>query len=173
MSSGAVTVDTLRPSHRKHRHGHEHFPLDALMVDVAVQRSVDHTWVAARIDLKDERGVVLKRRFRPDALGVIVVSRRDDGNIHIIDGQHRAELCRRSGYTEPLACLVYVGLSLAEEASMFRLLNDRRKVNVIDSFRIRVVEGEPVATELADILAAHGWSVQASKSKGSFAAVSA
>jgi hypothetical protein len=171
MSS--ATVDTLRPSHAEHEHRIEHFTLEELTVDSAVQRSVDQKWVNDRTDKTDEDGKVIKRRFKPEALGVIVVSRRRNGTIHIIDGQHRATLCRQMNYTEPMACLVYSGLCQADEAAMFRVLNDRRKVNVIDLFRVRVVEGDPVATELSDVLDKEGWIVQPNKTQGSFAAVSA
>lgn len=158
MSVVAVDISTARGRHNSNR---DTFAAEELMVDAAVQRTVDQLWVRNRIP-----------RFNPDALGVLVVSRRD-GDLHIIDGQHRVELCRQAGYPHALECLVYNDLTLAEEASMFRVLNDRRKVNPIDLFRVRVVEGDPTATKLNLLLNEHGWTVQASKAAGAFSAVGA
>jgi hypothetical protein len=138
------------------------FIADDLSVDPTVQRTIDTNWVNAR-----------KKSFAPNALHVLTVSLRTNGLKHIIDGQHRHALAQAVGHHEPLTCEVYVGLSLADEAYLFRLLNDRRKVTPIDNFRIRVIEGEPVATKLTEVLTRYGWVVQPNKAKHSFQAVSA
>lgn len=137
-------------------------PASDLKIDPEVQRTIDPNWITTRV-----------AKFRPDGLGVLVVSRRANGFLHIVDGQHRHALCLAAGYTEPITCQVYQGLSRAEEASMFRVHNDRRKVTPIDLFRIRVIEGELVATRLQKVLERYGWTARAAKSSGSFGAVSA
>lgn len=157
MSTPAPTV--FSPDHEII---YESIPVQDLHVDPEVQRTIDRNWVTARVP-----------KFRVDGLGTLVVSRRENGFHHIVDGQHRHALCLAVEYDETLSCQVYTGLTRAEEASMFRLLNDRRKVQPIDLFRVRVIEGDPVATRLKGILEQHGWTVQASKSVGSFGAVGA
>jgi hypothetical protein len=141
----------------------ETLPVSKLTVDGDVQRSVNH----ARVEriLKD---------FNPAALGVIVVSARDDGTHHIIDGQHRAAAVRALGDEEaPMTCLVYHGLTRADEAAMFRRLNNTQVVQPLDKFRVRVVEGEPVAVRLNQILNQHGWHLGTNKDDGCFASVAA
>lgn len=134
-----------------------------LMVDVTVQRPQDSIRVAA-----------IAGDFDRGSLGVIHVSKRDDGKHHIIDGQHRVEALRLLGKgEEAIPCQMYEGLSRAEEAAMFRRLNNTRQVQIIDRFRVRIVEGDPVACEIASILRSHKWTIAKSGSRGSFFAVAA
>lgn len=141
----------------------ETLPVSKLTVDGDVQRSLDHT----RVDR-------IVKDFNPAALGVIVVSRRDDGTHHVIDGQHRTAAVRAGGDEDAtITCLVYVGLSKAEEAAMFRRLNNTRGVQPIDKFKVRVVEGDPVAVSLNQLLNRHGWRVNTNKNDGCFMAVAA
>lgn len=158
MSSPVAAV----PNVESRRKFIDSFIADDLSVDPAVQRTIDPNWVNYR-----------KKTFTPNALHVLSVSLRPNGLKHIIDGQHRHALAQAVGYHEPLTCQVYVGLSLSDEAYLFRLLNDRKKVTPLDGFRIRVIEGEEVATKLTEVLTRHEWVVQPRKSKHSFQAVSA
>jgi hypothetical protein len=141
----------------------EGIPADKLGVDREVQR-----------DYTDQNRVAkIVKDFHPEALGTLIISRREDGFLHIIDGAHRQESAVKAGYTDPLDCAVYEGLTKAEEAAMFRLYNNTRAVNVIDRFRVRVKEGDPAAVVLNGILQANGWKVSQSKGRGCFAAVAA
>lgn len=139
----------------------ETLPVAKLTVDPTVQRGVDKQ----RVDR-------IAADYRVDALGTVVVSHRADGTFHIIDGQHRVQATIAAGYGDrTLTCLVYDGLTLADEAAMFRRLNNARAVMPVDRFRVRVVEGDPVAVALNHTLNRHGWEVQQSKAAGAFAAV--
>ena len=141
----------------------EDLPVAKLTVDHTVQRAVDKP----RVDK-------IVKDYQRSALGTIVVSRRDDGTHHVIDGQHRVQATIAVGLgDETVPCLVYSGLSRAEEASMFRRLNNTRVVQAVDKFRVRVVEGDPVAVTLNNLLSRHGWYVQMNKDDGAFAAVTA
>jgi hypothetical protein len=134
-----------------------------LIVDPDVQRGLDR----ARVDR-------MAASFDIDGVGVLVVSDRDDGTLHVADGQHRRELLISVGLgDEPVACQVYKGLTRAEEAALFRVLNNNKQVPPIDKFRIRVVEGEPMAVQINTALHAHGWTVKAYRTDGTFMAVSA
>ena len=138
-------------------------PLAHLTVDPEVQRGLDKI----RVDK-------LVADYRSDALGVIVVSDRGDGTHHVIDGQHRVAATQAAGYGDrAVKCLVYKGLDLAEEAAMFRRLNNSRAVQALDKFRVRVIEGDPVAVRLNTMLERNGWRVLQSKDDGAFAAVHA
>lgn len=122
-------------------------PLNLLGVDPRVQRSQDarrSNKIAAELNL--------------DAVGLLCVSQRDDGTYWIIDGQHRAEALRVNGFGNDLvACEIYTGLSLADEAAMFRLRNNTAKPQYIDKFRVRLVEGDPDALDVMEILRSRGW----------------
>lgn len=132
-----------------------------LMVDTTVQRPLDQTRVNSII-----------AKYNPDGLGVIILSSRDNGRYHVVDGQHRVAATVGAGYGDrTLKCLVYTGLALADEASMFELLNTTRAVNAVDRFRVRVVAGEETAVLLNKLIVNHGWTVRQGKSTGVFAAV--
>lgn len=111
--------------------------------------------------------------YSPAALGVLEVSWREDNTKHIIDGAHRHEATLIADPERHLECQVHFGLSRADEARMFRQLNNFRVVNPIDRFRVRVVEGETSAVTISTILAGYGWRVQHGQSPGTFAAVTA
>ena len=141
----------------------EQLPIAVLTTDPEVQRSVDK----ARVDK-------IVKDYHPEALGTIIVSRRGNGTHHIIDGQHRVQATIAAGYgNRAITCQVYDGLSRADEAAMFRRLNNTRQVSPIDKFRVRVIEGDAAAVLLNGMLNRHGWTVRTSKSGGSFAAVGA
>lgn len=141
----------------------ESISVEKLTVDPSVQRSVDKLRVGR-----------IAKDYQPAALGTITVSRREDGVCHVIDGQHRVMATIEAGHgDQEVTCLVYTGLTRAEEAAMFRRLNNTRTVLPVDKFRVRVVEGDPVAVTLNKILNQHGWTVMTSKAPGTFAAVTA
>lgn len=141
--------------------------IDHLMVDHEVQRSVDPIWVTNQLNEAKGNG------FKASALGVIIVSERRDGTHHIIDGQHRVALCREFGYTQPLNCMIHKNLTKAEEALMFLVLNNRRPVQPIDRFKVRVIQGDPDAIALNNLLVEYNWTLTNGKAKGSFSAISA
>jgi hypothetical protein len=138
-------------------------PLNQLIVDRRVQRSSG---------VKQMRAAKIAAEMNLDALGVLAVSHRESGEYAIIDGAHRAEALRILGFTsDEVLCEVYEGLSLPEEAAMFRLRNNSEKVNYLDRFLVRVVEGEPIALALADLVGKHGWKIDHNSNTGLFAAV--
>ncbi len=138
-------------------------PVSALIVDPNVQRSVDRNRVAKMADDLDL-----------SAVGVITVSHRGNGSYHVIDGQHRVEAVRLAGgESENVTCRIFDGLSIEDEARMFRLLNNTTKLQTMDRFKVRVVEGDPMAVEIHGLLAKHGWKVSGGANDGHFGAVAA
>jgi hypothetical protein len=132
-----------------------------LIVDSDVQRDLDQRRVAKIAD-----------DLNLEALGVITVSHRENGSYHIVDGQHRvAALKQAGGDGDKVMCRVFDGLTVQEEAELFRLLNNTAKPLAVDLFRVRVVEGDPAAVDLAHILNDHGWRIGSSTSTTIFAAV--
>jgi hypothetical protein len=100
-------------------------------------------------------------KFQPDSLGTPAVSRRPDGTIVAVDGQHRIAALVAKGLGEiPLPCQVYEGLTVAQEAALFRRLNDSKNITTADGFRIAVTEGDAVAIQAERRLRVLGWTME-------------
>lgn len=142
----------------------KYLPVSQLSVDTKVQRE----------QFDDARVVKMVSNFKESAMGIITVSERDDGTFVIVDGWHRWEAKRRvSDNAGQVRCDVYTGLTLADEADLFLLLNTTNSPKVLDKFRVRVVRGDKFALEIRDILAAYHWTIGPSITNGTVNAVSA
>ncbi len=135
-------------------------PQSRLKVDHRYQRKLDDRWVDQLSD-----------RWRPELAGVLLVSSRADGDMVVLDGQHRLAAVRkllsdREDINESLWSEVYFGLSLEDEADIFMGRNTQKAVHAIDRFRARVVAGEPVAVAINETLLAHGTSWDYDSRKG-------
>jgi hypothetical protein len=138
-----------------------------------VERKVGDLWVdpAVQRSLRKARVTAMAGAFRPDALGVLTTSYRSPKRIHIIDGQHRYRAAEAAAHTGVIQTMEYHGLSVSEEAALFRLLNRTEKVSRIDQFLIACVELDPAAVRLSGIIADHGWSVGPSAVAGRLSAI--
>lgn len=114
-------------------------------VDLKVQRMLNE----ARADKMSEN-------FQPHALGLLTASKRVDGHIYVLDGSHRVSAARKASYEGLMATRLFENLTLAEEAALFLTLNNGRAVQAIDRFKVRVTQGEPVATGINTVLKAYG-----------------
>lgn len=132
-----------------------------LWVDPAVQRS-----------LKKHRVNAMAEKFKASALGVLTTSYRSPRRIHIIDGQHRYRAAEAAGYTGVILTNQYRGLSIAQEAALFRLLNDADKVSAVDRFVVACVEQDPQALHMSAILTTEGWTVSPYSGEGRITAIS-
>lgn len=136
---------------------------DHLGVDPQVQRSIDPVRVRKIAD-----------NLNFDALGTVTVSERDDGTYHVVDGQTRVAAMKQAGFGDyPMDCRVFTGLTLADEAALFRLYNDTKQVRPITKFVIRVIEGDPKAVALNRMLEDYKWKVTGASGRGYFMAVAA
>ena len=139
--------DTITPPHIEH----------IRPIDVTVERRAQRSLDQRRVD-----AIVLK--FRMDSVGVPAVHRRSDGTIVAIDGQHRMAALIAKGLGEhPLACQVYEGLTIQQEAALFLLLNDSKNVTSVDLFRIAVTKGDPIAVKAEKALRLAGWTIEPKK----------
>lgn len=108
------------------------------------------------LDMKRVNGMA--NDFREESFGVPAVSCRADSSYAVIDGQHRFATMREMGRgMVSVMCQVYTGLTLAEEAQLFRELNDSKQLTAADIFRIAVTEGDPVAVAANQALETFGW----------------
>lgn len=141
----------------------EWLSLAAMKVDPRAQRLIRPTWVKRHVHV-----------FDPNQIGVLCVSRRSDGTLWIIDGQHRVELLRAVGWgDQSLYCEVFSSLSIREEAALFLSRNDRLSVRSFDKFKAACTAEHGAETAIAKIVSACGLKIAEGDGEGSVAAVTA
>lgn len=88
----------------------------------------------------------------------LVVTRRADGGLFVLDGQHRLEGARERGDIAHLPCVVLPAIAQAEEAAAFVKLNTaRQKLSQSDIFAGMLAAGEPEAVRVAEIMRETDW----------------
>lgn len=116
--------------------------------------------VVQRVEGVDQRRIDrMAAAFDPDALGLLILSERDDGTLACLDGMHRCALIRQVGWTGTVDARVFTGLSRAEECSLFLLYNDKKDPSAVTKFQKRVLAGDEVAVDIDRIVTAQGWTV--------------
>lgn len=138
----------------------EKLPAHTLRVDDRVQRTLS----APRVQR-------MSNALDLDGLAVLTISRRPDGD-YIIDGQHRyAALVAADMGDWEVDCKVYHGLTLAQEASLFRTLNETRVVGAFDKYTKGVLAGDPECVAVDVLVTEAGLRVAKLPSNGCIAAV--
>lgn len=113
---------------------------------------------------KSGKEKLLAEGFDESACQQILISARENGSLVIIDGRHTVAAAMRRGI-KSLNCKVVHGLSIEEEARLFRLRNTlRANPKQIEIFFSRLVEREPVALQLKALVESCGFKI--SKSSG-------
>lgn len=115
----------------------------------AVQRLAVESWIAR-----------LAGDLKKHGLGVVVVSRRADGTLAVLDGQHRILALLQLGMDDPIDCLVYEGLDEATEAEIFLLLQNAKRVSASDKLRIGAKAGRPECVGVLELLERHGLALE-------------
>lgn len=113
--------------------------LEDLHIDESYQRDLSRDLI--------ER---IKHEWDPAACGAIVVSRRVNGDLYIVNGQHRAAAAKEKGLAEILAQVI-VGLSSKEEAELRLMGNTRRSDTAQERFRAQVAAGHPESIAIQQI----------------------
>lgn len=136
--------------------------LSRIQIDLRVQRTegIDQRRVNTMAD-----------NFNPEALGLLILSQRGDGSMICLDGMHRAAVAVKAGWSKPVDARVFAGLTLAEEAALFLLYNDKRDPSAISRFKARVLAGDEAAVDIDRIIRKCGWHVSTGKESGSISAV--
>lgn len=126
--------------------------VDEIFADATYQRILDAPRARVMAGTWDRR-----------LAGVIEVSDRGESaspRYAVIDGQHRwaAAKCR----VEPpvLVANVHEGLTVAEEAALFDKLNrQRKKVNIFEHYKARLIAGDWIIGRIQAVLDKHGLKV--------------
>jgi len=124
-----------------HRWRYQLVSFEDMVIDPRIQRSEE----AAEINQ-------MVANWEPAAVGTVILSRRGDGTLVVLDGQQRRAAGLKVGHTDQVQAIVHEGLMLTEEAKLFLLLNTRRSVNAWTNFRIARTAGDPVAQAIGLIL---------------------
>lgn len=133
---------------------HEYLPVSVLECGAKYQRPLD----LARIQKYAET-------FDPSRLEIIDVAFLDDGTYEVVDGQHRVELVKLVGYTEPLLCKITIGLSYEQRAQRFVDLNkERKRPSALDVFWARHEAGDAAARDIRSIVESEGFRIARSAS---------
>lgn len=138
--------------------------LDQLFVDEDYQRPLT-TFLQKIVD-----------KYDPALVGTLKVSERNGRKrtrFAVIDGQTRLAGMRE--HEEPVApCLVYTGLSQAEEADLFaRFQTERRGMASYLRFRAALVAKKPEALAIAQIVSDEGFELGVRETKGTIKAIAA
>jgi hypothetical protein len=114
---------------------------------------VDSTYQRALNELKRRR---IASNFNWAAFGVLIVARRTDGSLWVIDGQHRLMAAQSRSDVQQVPVIIFeFGGNVKDEATDFLIANkDRKPLTGVDSFKAMVVSGDPIALEVQGMV--HG-----------------
>lgn len=127
--------------------------VDRLSVDPSYQRATDS-------DASRRIIVGMVKAWDWALCQPLVVSRRADGGLFILDGQHRHAGARERGDIAHLPCVVLGSIALSEEAETFVALNERRqRLSQSDIFFAMLAAGDPNARRAQELMEATGWQV--------------
>lgn len=90
----------------------------------------------------------------------LVVSKREDGSLWVIDGQHRLAAALLRGDIPFLPCCVGVYGSVADEAAMFVAMNRaRRPMNRLDDFHAAIASADNEALTIRRLITGAGFTI--------------
>ena len=138
---------------------------------VANKLTIDRSYQREPITAQYRR---IARNLDFDALGVLHVSKRNDGSLMVVDGWHRVLALREQQVDEwEVSCQVYSGLTIKEEAQLYRLLNTTRKPSPWDDFKAGLRSGDSECAAINRIAGRNGWRVSNFVGPGRVACVAA
>ena len=138
----AVQADATQLEFLKARGQEVVIPLRKLKVDHTYQRPLRDRRV------KDMSG----EHFNADLVGRLTVSRRQDGSLFVVEGQHRLAAMLASGITE-WPCIVHEGWSLADEAFIYTKRGSTPlKQSAYESHLSSLAYGDPIALDIEAIV---------------------
>jgi hypothetical protein len=103
----------------------------------------------------ERRAKLMAANLNREALGIITVSHRGDGSLIIVDGQHRVAACRIAG-EEYILAKVFYGLTVEEEARLFKDLGDIVRLTSYAIYLSALQAHDPEAVAIFAICKHHG-----------------
>jgi hypothetical protein len=136
-------------------------PLDRLFVDKAYQRPLT---TFAQVVAED---------WNPALVGTLIASERSGGRLAVVDGQTRMHGAEAND-VEALPCVVYTGLTRAQEAELFAdLQTKRRGMATYLRFRAALVAKRPEAVAIAALVQAAGFELDTEETPRTVKAIAA
>jgi hypothetical protein len=134
--------------------------VDDLLVDPQAQRS-----------LNEKRAQGYADNLVREALGSLIVSKRADGTVYIVDGMHRRRVCQLVGI-EKIACEVHHGLDRQQEAVLFLIKNrESAKPDAFDEYKVGLTAGLPLFVDTEAVLRERGLAMGTGTSTNTVGAV--
>lgn len=124
-----------------------------LEIDAKYQRSLDS-------DQSQQLVRAIAQHWNWDLCQPLVVARRPDGKLYVIDGQHRLAAARLRGDIAQLPAVVVQYDSVEDEEASFVLLNQQRKpLSKLDLFKAAVASGDTTASAIVEAMDKAGISI--------------
>jgi hypothetical protein len=139
----------------------EWVPKDRINVDQTYQR-----------DSKSHRAVKIASEFSWPCFGTLLLARRKDGSLFVVDGQHRLMAAMRRADIVAVPCIIFDSSDVKEEATVFVKANTMSKmVEAADKHRSLVRAEDTVAVELQAMVADAGRTVRVDSGPGTVACI--
>src|SRR5688572_11982679 len=152
VSRRAIRMPASKVTYERHAPG-------SFVIDLRVQRPLD-----------PNRAQGIADKFDPDALGTLHAWRMDSGELILIDGQHRDDGAQRAGWKGHFYVKVLHGITIEEAATLFKLLNNTRKLQPLHAYKVSLTAGEPEAVLLNKVATEAG--IKVDWGAGNYTAVS-
>ncbi|NCC85468.1 MAG: hypothetical protein EOM03_15270 [Clostridia bacterium] len=118
-------------------------------------------------NISDSRISTIAKSWQWEAFGRLLVGKREDGRLFIIDGQHRLLAARRRSDVANLPCVVFHSKGSDHEANVFLVTNTARgPMTTLQRFKALLIIGDPIAIAIKDTAEALGLTIP-EKSGGS------
>ena len=156
-------------------------PPDRRLIALGKSKGFEELFAAElKVDPEVQRGFhpqhaeKLKAIWDPKYVGTLIVSRRTNGDLYLIDGQHRCVVALQLDPTAIMDCEVYEGLTVVEEALMFLHFNRNRKPpSAFDHYKIGLKARLPIELRMKAETSALGLEISPHKGNRQIAAVAA
>ena len=131
----------------------EQVSIERLQIDGAYQRAVE--------GFHSRRIIVgMVKEWKWNLCQPLVVSRRADGSLFVLDGQHRLSGARERGDIPYLPCVIVSDLDDKGEAKAFVDINTRRqRLSQLDIFTGMLAAGDEDAKKTSALLEETGWRI--------------
>lgn len=114
-----------------------------LLIDTEYQRTM----------VQGDRAMKIARHFRWTLFGSLIVVKRDDGVLYVVDGGHRLRAAWKRTDIKQVPCMVYSAESIREEARMFVDLNTSPVgMSAFQRYRAQLVAGDEYAVKANQIV---------------------
>jgi hypothetical protein len=140
------------------------YDLPVHKVDYGVEVKVDDLKIdpEAQRTLNEGRAQSIANQLVREAMGSIVVSRRPNGDLYIVDGQHRVRVCRLLSIPT-IRAEIHHSLTQPQEAVLFLIKNrESHKPRPLDEYRVGLTGNVPLFVDTDKVLKKHDLSIGSS-----------